>query len=96
MPSASDWEFPRSAQPKAGDYQYDLEHVLNAMVSVHAIIPGDGFTAETLGTERGGNGVFIRDGVVLTIGYLIRKPRRSGSRSMTAGRYRAPCWLTIR
>ena len=29
------------------------------------------FTAETLGTERAGNGVLIRDGVVLTIGYLI-------------------------
>jgi S1-C subfamily serine protease len=71
MPSARDWEFPRSAQPKPGDYQYDLEHALDAMVSVHAIIPRDGFTAETLGTERGGNGVFIRDGVVLTIGYLI-------------------------
>ena len=49
MPSASDWEFPRSAQPKPGDYQYDLEQALDAMVSVHAIIPGDGFTAETLG-----------------------------------------------
>ena len=36
-----------------------------------AMIPGDAFTAETLGTERTGNGVLIRDGVVLTIGYLI-------------------------
>ena len=36
------------------------------------IIPGDAFTAETLGTERAGNGVLIRaDGLVLTIGYLV-------------------------
>src|SRR5438270_7391703 len=39
---------------------------------LHAIIPSDAFTAETLGTERAGNGVLIREnGVVLTIGYLI-------------------------
>ncbi len=32
----------------------------------------DAFTAETLGTERAGHGVLIRDnGLVLTIGYLI-------------------------
>jgi S1-C subfamily serine protease len=71
MPSTTDWEFPRSAQPKPEDYAFDLEHALNAVVGLHAIIPGDAFTAETLGTERGGNGVFIRDGLVLTIGYLI-------------------------
>ena len=36
------------------------------------IVPSDAFTAETLGTERAGNGVLIRgDGLVLTIGYLI-------------------------
>jgi S1-C subfamily serine protease len=71
MPSTTDWEFPRSAQPKADDYAYDLEQALNAVVGLHAIVPPDAFTAETLGTERGGNGVFIRDGIVLTIGYLI-------------------------
>src|SRR5215510_4508062 len=36
------------------------------------MIPGDAFTAETLGTERAGHGVVIRDdGLVLTIGYLV-------------------------
>ena len=36
------------------------------------MVPADAFSAETLGTERAGNGVLIReDGVVLTIGYLI-------------------------
>lgn len=75
MPSGSDWEFPKSAQPKAGDYAYDLERALNAVVGLRAIIPADGFTAETLGTERAGNGVFIRDGIVLTIGYLITEAK---------------------
>jgi S1-C subfamily serine protease len=35
-------------------------------------VPTDAFTANTLGTERTGNGVVIReDGLVLTIGYLV-------------------------
>jgi S1-C subfamily serine protease len=72
MPSVSEWKIPSSAQPKPEDYAYDLEHALSAMVGLHSIIPADAFTAETLGTERAGNGVFIRDaGLVLTIGYLI-------------------------
>jgi S1-C subfamily serine protease len=75
MPSGSDWEFPKSAQPKPEDYAYDLDRALNAVVGLHSIIPSDGFTAETLGTERGGNGVFIRDGIVLTIGYLITEAK---------------------
>jgi S1-C subfamily serine protease len=41
------------------------------VVGLHAIIPSDAFTAETLGTERAGNGVLIGDGLVVTIGYLI-------------------------
>ncbi len=71
MPSVSDWKIPSSAQPKQADYGYDLEHALAAMVAVRTIIPSDAFTAETLGTERAGHGVFIRSGLVLTIGYLI-------------------------
>ena len=75
MPSSSDWEFPKSAQPKPEDYAYDLERALSAVVGLHSIIPSDGFTAETLGTERAGNGIFIRDGIVLTIGYLITEAK---------------------
>ncbi len=72
MPSVSDWKIPSAAQPKPEDYGYDLDHALAAMVGLHAIIPADAFTAETLGTERAGHGVFIRgNGLVLTIGYLI-------------------------
>ncbi len=72
MPSVSDWKIPSAAQPKPGDYGYDLDHALSAVVGLRAIIPSDAFTADTLGTERAGHGVFIRDnGLVLTIGYLI-------------------------
>jgi S1-C subfamily serine protease len=72
MPSVSDWKVPSSAQPKPGDYSFDLEHTLSSVVGLRAIVPADAFTADTLGTERAGNGVFIRDsGLVLTIGYLI-------------------------
>ena len=71
MASVGDWEFPAAAQPKPEDYSYDLERCLNAVVGLRAIVPPDAFTADTLGTERAGNGVLIRDGVVLTIGYLI-------------------------
>src|SRR3954468_8165326 len=72
MPQPADWKVPSSVQPKAQDYSYDLERALSAVVAVHTIVPADAFSAETLGTERAGNGVLIRDdGVVLTIGYLI-------------------------
>jgi len=59
-------------QPKPEDYGYDLDAALASMVALRATVPADAFTAETLGTERAGNGVIIRDnGIVLTIGYLI-------------------------
>jgi S1-C subfamily serine protease len=71
MSSSSDWEMPLSIQPRPENYAYDLEEALNSLVGLRATVPADAFTAETLGTERSGNGVLIRDGVVLTIGYLI-------------------------
>jgi S1-C subfamily serine protease len=71
MPSLLEWKVPPSAQPRAQDYGYDLERALSAVIGLHAIIPPDAFTADTLGVERAGNGVLIGDGLVLTIGYLI-------------------------
>jgi S1-C subfamily serine protease len=72
MPSSSDWTVPPDLQPQAHDHAYDLEAALATVVGLRAMIPGDAFTAEILGTERAGNGVLIRkDGLVLTIGYLI-------------------------
>jgi S1-C subfamily serine protease len=72
MASVSDWKVPASVQPKAEDYAYDLDVALSCIVALRATVPSDAFTAETLGTERAGNGVIIRgNGLILTIGYLI-------------------------
>jgi S1-C subfamily serine protease len=72
MPSSSDWKIPPADQPKPADYAFDLEVAMSSVVGLRAMVPEDAFTAQTLGTERAGNGVLIRDsGLVLTIGYLI-------------------------
>ena len=71
MPSLTEWKVPAAFQPRSGDYSFDLDHALSSVVGLHSIIPPDAFTAETLGTERAGNGVVIDNGLVLTIGYLI-------------------------
>lgn len=71
MPALTEWRVPPANQPRASDYGFDLDHALGSVVGLHAIIPPDAFSAETLGTERAGNGVVIDNGLVLTIGYLI-------------------------
>jgi S1-C subfamily serine protease len=72
MAALPDFKVSPSVQPKPDDYGYDLDKALMSVVGLHAIIPNDAFTAETLGTERAGNGVLIDErGVILTIGYLI-------------------------
>ncbi|UGY05673.1 S1C family serine protease [Bradyrhizobium quebecense] len=71
MPSTTEWKVPAAFQPRPEDYRYDLDRALTSVIGLHSIIPPDAFSAETLGTERAGNGVLIDDGLVLTIGYLI-------------------------
>ncbi|MGP0091337.1 MAG: S1C family serine protease [Xanthobacteraceae bacterium] len=72
MPSLSEWKVPSALQPKPENYGYNLDRALESVLGLRAVIPADAFTAETLGTERAGNGVLIREsGLVLTIGYLI-------------------------
>ena len=72
MPSLSDWTIPPPFQPRPGDYGYDLDTALSAVVGIRTAVPEDAFTADTLGTERAGNGVVIRpDGLIVTIGYLV-------------------------
>jgi S1-C subfamily serine protease len=71
MSALTEWRVPPANQPRAGNYSFDLDRALASVVGLHAIIPPDAFSAETLGTERAGNGVVIDDGLVLTIGYLI-------------------------
>src|SRR5690348_9237563 len=72
MARTIEWEIPAELQPKPEDYAFDLDRALGAVLGLHATVPEDAFTAGTLGTERAGSGVLIRkDGLVLTIGYLI-------------------------
>src|SRR5262249_40027311 len=72
MSCTVDWEIPGEIQPKPGDCAFDLDRALSAVLGLRATIPEDAFTAGTLGTERAGSGVLIRkDGLVLTIGYLV-------------------------
>ncbi len=71
MPSLTEWKVPPAFQPRTDDYGFDLDRALSSVVGLHSIIPPDAMTADTLGTERAGNGVVIDDGLVLTIGYLI-------------------------
>ena len=67
----SDPSIPPALHPKPGDYQFDLDNALRAIVSLRATVPEDAFTAGTLGTERAGSAVHIRPGMFLTIGYLV-------------------------
>jgi S1-C subfamily serine protease len=72
MAELESWAFPPELQPRADEVAFDLARALDAVVALRAEIPDEAFTASTLGTERFGNGVVIRDdGLVLTIGYLI-------------------------
>jgi S1-C subfamily serine protease len=67
-----DWDIPAELQPDPADYNFDLDHVLSAVVGLRATAPSDAFTAQALGTEREGSGVVIGDdGLLLTMGYLI-------------------------
>ena len=71
MASLTEWKVPSALQPRTQDYGFDLDRSLSAVVGLHSIVPADAYSAATLGPERGGNGVVIDNGLVLTIGYLI-------------------------
>jgi len=67
-----EFEVERQLRPSARGLAFDLDEALGAAVVLHARVPADAYTAQTLGSERLGNGVVINaDGLVLTIGYLI-------------------------
>ena len=66
------WEVPLAQQPRPEDWDFDLAHALDSIVSLQSEIPETAFTASILGTERSGSGVVIGEkGLVLTIGYLV-------------------------
>ena len=70
MPKSEN-SIPIDLQPKAAEYAFDLELALRSVVGLRATVPDDAFTADTLGTERAGSAVHFRQGLFLTIGYLI-------------------------
>src|SRR5205807_4603538 len=72
MARTIEWEIPAELQPKPEECSFDLDRALGSVLGLHATVPEDAFTAGTLGTERAGSAVLIRkEGLVLTIGYLI-------------------------
>jgi S1-C subfamily serine protease len=71
MSDSTEWSFPEKQRPDPSALRFDLTAALDAVVAIRAEIPESAFTAGMLGTDRGGNGIVIQDGVVLTIGYLI-------------------------
>jgi len=72
MSDSVEWRVPPDVEPRPGNYDFDLDAALSAVVSLRSRVPSDAFTAEVLGCERAGNGVVIDEkGIVLTIGYLI-------------------------
>jgi len=72
MSRPEEWRVPPELQPDPRAFAFDVERALDAVVSLRAAVPEDAFTAETLGTERAGQGVVIRaPDLVLTIGYLV-------------------------
>ena len=72
MAAETGTKVPPAQRIKPSDCAFDLDQALTSIVAVRVQVPEDAFTAPTLGTERAGYGVAIRDnGLVLTIGYLV-------------------------
>jgi len=70
--SDRDERVPAADQPRPDGQRYDLDRALSSVVSLRARVPDDAYTAATLGTERIGSAVLIReDGLLLTVGYLV-------------------------
>lgn len=72
--SFSDWKVPSAFQPKPDEYEFDLDAALTSVLYISSVVPETAFSAATLGTERAGNAVLIREGgLVLTVGYLVNE-----------------------
>jgi S1-C subfamily serine protease len=67
-----EWNTPAALRPHLDDFAFDLDWALSSVVALRARVAGDAFTAASLGVDRIGHGVLIReDGVVLTVAYLV-------------------------
>ncbi len=62
---------PPELRPHPREWDFDVERALQSVAALRAVVPDDAFTAGTLGTERAGSAVHVRDGLLLTVGYLI-------------------------
>ena len=59
-------------QPTTEDLTFDLKAALRAIYLIRTRAPEDGFTVQSLGSERTGHAVLIDErGFLLTIGYLV-------------------------
>lgn len=59
-------------QPTTEDLTFDLKAALRAIYLIRTRVPEDGYTVQSLGSERTGHAVLIDErGLLLTIGYLI-------------------------
>ena len=67
-----EYEVARTLRPAARGLAFDLDAALASVVALESRVPADATTAETLGARRFGHGAVIgKEGLVLTIGYLI-------------------------
>ena len=62
---------PTELRPNPREWNFDVARALGAVAALRVVVPDDAFTAGTLGTERAGSAVHVRDGLLLTVGYLI-------------------------
>lgn len=66
------YEVEARNRPSGEGHAFDLDRALSSVVALEAAVPDDAFTAQSLGTERVGNGAVISaNGLVLTMGYLV-------------------------
>lgn len=66
------FEVEAEMRPRPEAWAYDLDRALSSIVALESRVAEDAFTADSLGTERIGNGAVLNaDGLVLTIGYLV-------------------------
>ena len=68
------WALPQELRPDPDKLSYDFDAAARSVVLLRADVPEDAYTAETLGTDRLGNGAIVEiagRNVVLTMGYLV-------------------------
>jgi len=69
--SKDELDIPEHLQPDPSEWSFNIDDALARIVTLRSHVPADAFTSRALGTEREGSGVVIRDGLILTIGYLV-------------------------